>query len=139
MVNVEYLYNHKSFRIDFPHLYCKWRKMLKKPDPGVHIFYSSNKIRKKQTEHLNIISQNLKGCSCEFNAIFLTFWALHSVANVYAVLPFYNVKCPFSGGQEWGREESHPPSISIFDFYGIKALWFEFGNVIFTGFKMPRL
>ena len=32
---------------------------------------------------------------------------LHSVAKVYAVLPFYDVKCLCSGGQEWGREESH--------------------------------
>ena len=32
---------------------------------------------------------------------------LHSVSYVYAVLPFYDVKCLFSGGQEWGREESH--------------------------------
>ena len=27
----------------------------------------------------------------------------------------------------------------VFDFYGIKALYFEFGNDIFTGCKMPRL
>ena len=33
--------------------------------------------------------------------------ALHSVAKVYAVLPFYDVKCLCSGGREWGREESH--------------------------------
>ena len=32
---------------------------------------------------------------------------LHSVAKLYAVLPFYDVKCLCSGGQEWGREESH--------------------------------
>ena len=30
-----------------------------------------------------------------------------------------------------------PTSTSIFDFYGIKALLFEFGNDIFPGFKMP--
>ena len=30
-------------------------------------------------------------------------------------------------------------SFSIFDFYGIKTLWFEFGNYIFTGNKMPTL
>ena len=39
------------------------------------------------------------------------FWScfrqLHSVAKVYAVLPFYDVKCLCSGGREWGREESH--------------------------------
>ena len=33
---------------------------------------------------------------------------IHSVAKVYAVLPFYDVKCLCSGGREWGREESHP-------------------------------
>ena len=32
---------------------------------------------------------------------------LHCVAKVYAVLPFYDVKCLCSGGREWGREESH--------------------------------
>ena len=26
---------------------------------------------------------------------------------VYAVLPFYDVKCLCTGGREWGREESH--------------------------------
>ena len=29
-----------------------------------------------------------------------------------------------------------PTSISILDSYGMKTLWFEFGNDIFTGFKM---
>ena len=44
------------------------------------------------------------------------------VANVYAVLPFYNVKCLCSrGGNERGRKAT-PTSISIFDFYGIKVL-----------------
>ena len=32
---------------------------------------------------------------------------IHCVAKVYAVLPFYDVKCLCSGGREWGREESH--------------------------------
>ena len=32
---------------------------------------------------------------------------LHSVSYVYAVLPFYDVKCLCSGGQEWRREGSH--------------------------------
>ena len=32
---------------------------------------------------------------------------LHCVAKVYAVLPFYDVKCLCSGGLEWGRKESH--------------------------------
>ena len=32
-----------------------------------------------------------------------------------------------------------PLALQFFDFYGIKALLFEFGNDIFTGFKMPRL
>ena len=34
-------------------------------------------------------------------------WYIHCVAKVYAVLPFYDVKCLCSGGWEWGREESH--------------------------------
>ena len=44
------------------------------------------------------------------------------------------------GGNEGGRKATPTPtSTSIFDFYGIKALLFEFGNNILTGFKMPRL
>ena len=50
---------------------------------------------------------------------------IHCVANVYAVCPVYNVKCLCS--------------ISIFDSYDMKTLWFEFGHDIFTGCKMPRL
>ena len=47
---------------------------------------------------------------------------LHSVENIYEVLPFYNVKCLCSrGGNEGGRKAT-PTSISIFDFYGIKTL-----------------
>ena len=42
------------------------------------------------------------------------------------------------GMREGGREATLT-SISIFDFYGIKNLSFEFGNDIFTGHKMPTL
>ena len=42
------------------------------------------------------------------------------------------------GGNEGGRKATST-STFIFDFYGIKALLFEFGNDIFNGFKMPRL
>ena len=56
-----------------------------------------------------------------------------------SVLPFYDVKCLCSGGRDEGGRKATPTSTSIFDFYGIKALLFEFGNNIFTGFKMPRL
>ena len=42
------------------------------------------------------------------------------------------------GGNEKGREVT-PTSISIFDSYDINTLWFEFGNDIFIGFKMPTL
>ena len=54
-------------------------------------------------------------------------------------LGVYNVKCLCSRGLEWGKEGGTPSSISIFDFYDIKTLWFEFGHDIFTGFKMPTL
>ena len=43
-----------------------------------------------------------------------------------------------AGLREGGREAT-PTSNSIFDFYGIKNLCFEFGNDIFTGNKMPTL
>ena len=42
------------------------------------------------------------------------------------------------GGNERGRGAT-PTSISIFDSYDIKTLLFEFGNDIFTDFKMPTL
>ena len=48
-----------------------------------------------------------------------------------------NAYVPECGNER--RREATPTSISTFDFYGIKALGFEFGNDIFTGFKMPRL
>ena len=65
---------------------------------------------------------------------------------MYTVLQKYTQFCLFmmsnayvpEGGNE-GRRKATPTSTSIFDFYGIKALLFEFGNDIFTGFKMPRL
>ena len=47
---------------------------------------------------------------------------VHSVAKVYAVLPFYDVNAyVLEGGNEGGRKAT-PTSISIFDFYGIKTL-----------------
>ena len=50
-----------------------------------------------------------RGCTMKnFTTIWVSsFTTLHCVANVYIVLPFYNVKCLCSGGREWGREESH--------------------------------
>ena len=42
------------------------------------------------------------------------------------------------GGNEKGRVAT-PISISIFDSYHMKSLWFKFGHDIFTGFKIPRL
>ena len=43
-------------------------------------------------------------------------------------------KMPYSGGRK-----ATPTNISIFDFNDVKTLWFEFGNYIFTGFKMSTL
>ena len=44
------------------------------------------------------------------------------------------------GRNKGGRKATPTPtSNSIFDFYGIKALLFKFGNNILTGFKMPKL
>jgi hypothetical protein len=37
----------------------------------------------------------------EFSRLYLD---IHSVSYVYAVLPFYDVKCLCSWGREWGRE-----------------------------------
>ena len=38
---------------------------------------SSNKIGKAKNEHLNIVFQNLKVCTCEFITNFLTFLGLN--------------------------------------------------------------
>ena len=47
---------------------------------------------------------------------------------------------PVYGGQKSEREgRATSTSISIFDSYGMKTFWFEFGYYIFAGFKMPRL
>ena len=52
---------------------------------------------------------------------------------------FYDVNAYIPEGGNEGGKEATPTSFSIFDFYGTKALLFEFGNDIFTDFKMPRL
>ena len=54
---------------------------------------------------------------------------IHCAEKVYAVLPVSTVKCLCSGGQE-----ATLTSISIFDFFDIKALWFGSGNYIYTGY-----
>ena len=54
-----------------------------------------------------------------------------------ACLPCKNAYVPVGGNE--GGSRATPSSISIFDSYGIKALLFEFGHDIFTGFKMPTL
>ena len=70
----------------------------------------------------------------------LTNW--HMYSRVHNSPPFglfmmQNAYVPV-GGNERGKEAT-PTSISVFDFYGIKTLWFEFGNDIFNGNKMPTL
>ena len=51
--------------------------------------YSSNKIRKTQNEHLNIVYQNLNSAvnNCEFDANFLTFLGLYHLH--FALESFY--------------------------------------------------
>ena len=63
-------------------------KYFGRVSPGQHffLFYSSNKIRKAQNKHLNIICQNLKSVYHEFNANFLNFWGfIHCLADYYAL------------------------------------------------------
>ena len=50
---------------------------------------------------------------------------IHSVSYVYAVLPFYDVKCLCSRGREGEREESHSHKHFNIWFLWRKALWFE--------------
>ena len=61
--------------------------------------------------------------------------AIHSGLKCLSSGPVYEVKYLCSRGWEWGRGAT-PTSISIFDFYDMKTLWFEFGNNNFTGFKL---
>ena len=49
----------------------------------------------------------------------------------------WNAYVPEGGNEE--ERVATPTSISIFDSYDMKTLWFEFGHYIFTGCKMPRL
>ena len=60
-------------------------------------------------------------------------------SKIYTLLQKYTQFCLFmmknayvlEGRNERGKKAT-PTSTSIFDFYGIKALLFEFGNAIFT-------
>ena len=50
--------------------------------------------------------------------------------------------CKMAMFQRMGMKEgggATPTSISIFDFFDTKTLWFEFGHDIFTGFKLQTL
>ena len=65
---------------------------------------------------------------------------MYTVLQVYRQFGLFiqqNTYVP-EGGIEGGREAAST-SISIFDSYDMKTLWFEFGHDIFTGFKMPTL
>ena len=62
---------------------------------------------------------------------------------VYTLCPicfrsFAFLWCKMLMFQRAGMREGEKPLPLAFQ-YGIKALWFEFGNDIFTGCKMPRL
>ena len=67
-------------------------------------------------------------------------------SSTYTLLQMFRQFCLFmmqnayvpEGRNEGGRKAT-PNSISIFDSYGKKTLWFEFGIGIFTGNKMPTL
>ena len=61
------------------------------------------------------------------------------VRNVCQGWPVYGVKCLCSRGRNERGRGATPTSISIFDSYGMKTFWFEFGYCIFAGVKMPRL
>ena len=60
---------------------------------------------------------------------------LHSIAKVYEVFPFHDVKCICSGGQEWGREESHCENIfTKFKSQGLYAIKIKYWNASGSGF-----
>ena len=69
-------------------------------------------------------------------AVYYTYTLLQKYTQFFLFM-MQNAYVP-EGGNEGGRKAT-PTSTSIFDFYGLKALWYEFGNDIFTGCKMPRL
>ena len=72
---------------------AKKRALLKKMKAGKYIRYVF-------LEYIGFFFWNIFGKLCINQQI-------HSVSYVYAVLPFYDVKCLCSGGREWRREGSH--------------------------------
>ena len=62
---------------------------------------------------------------------------LKCVAYLYAARPVYNAY--LSVGRKEGEREATPTSVSIFDSYDMKTLWFKFGAKIFSDYKMQRL
>ena len=109
------------FNEDFFHIKCIWFTGLANKTTchnRVFIVWYPLKLATAQYIH-----QNSKPLA---SVVYFTDRLIHSVAYVP------------EGGNEEGREAT-PISISIFDIYGIKTLWIEFGNGIFTGNKMPTL
>ena len=71
------------------------------------------------------------------NNLFTQVWQqLYCIAYICAVNYVYAYVQ--EGGNEGGRGAT-PTSISIFDSYDMKTLWFIFDHDIFSSFKMPRL
>ena len=75
-----------------------------------------------------------------FNPKLISDFQIYIVLHIFTQCGLFimqNVYVP-EGWNEGGRGAT-PTSISIFDSYDIKTLWFEFGNDITTGIKMPTL
>ena len=68
----------------------------------------------------------------------LCFICLRTLACLLSKMPIFQWVGMKEGGNEGGREAT-PTSISVFDSYDMKTLWFKFDHDIFSGFKMPRL
>ena len=106
-------------------------------------FHRQNKSKILVSLHCKV-STNLINIKMRKRVIFAlkcTFLGQNRLRNIEFNVSFLWCKMPmfWKAGMREGGRKATPTSTSIFDFYGIETLWFEFGNDIFTSSKMPTL
>ena len=91
----------------------------------------NRKLATEQHQHETINEgNNCKYVLCNYTKYKKKYISLRSLACLQCKMPLF---------QRVGMRGGTPTSISIFDSYDIKTLWFEFGHDIFTGLKIPTL
>ena len=131
-------------------MFLKYRNSSKKYAPNwIPVISCTRRCQTKQLgpSRVDILSKIHKLYTDRKNVTDFLYLVLHlahkvtytPVRNVCPGWPVYGGKYLYSRGQEWGREGVTLTSISVFDSYNMKTLWFKFGHDIFSGFKMPRL